>query len=151
MDASFAGLAEDLRPGALSEEEIARYGRHLSLPEVGAEGQRRLKAARVLIVGAGGLGAPLAIYLAAAGVGTLGIADFDFVEASNLQRQIIHGTKDVGRRKVASARDRIAGLNPHVRVVEHETRLSSENALDILRDYDIVADGSDNYPTRYLI
>ncbi|MDR2132624.1 MAG: molybdopterin-synthase adenylyltransferase MoeB, partial [Clostridiales Family XIII bacterium] len=131
--------------------EIARYDRHLSLPEVGAEGQRRLKAARVLVVGAGGLGAPLAIYLAAAGVGTLGIADFDFVEASNLQRQILHGTKDVGRRKVASARDRIESLNPYVRVVEHTTRLTSENALDILRNYDVVADGSDNYPTRYLV
>ncbi|MDR1949614.1 MAG: molybdopterin-synthase adenylyltransferase MoeB [Spirochaetaceae bacterium] len=135
----------------LSNEEITRYSRHLLLPELGIEGQRRLKAARVLIVGTGGLGAPLAMYLAAAGVGTLGILDFDFVEESNLQRQVIHGTRDIGRPKVASAKDRIKGINPHINVVTHNTTLSSANALDILRDYDVVADGTDNYQTRYLV
>jgi adenylyltransferase/sulfurtransferase len=135
----------------LSNGEIARYSRHLLLPELGIDGQRRLKAARVLIVGTGGLGAPLALYLAAAGVGTLGIADFDFVEESNLQRQVIHGTRDVGRPKVASARDRIKSINPHINVITYNTALSSANALDILKDYDVVADGTDNYPTRYLV
>ncbi|MDR0669362.1 MAG: molybdopterin-synthase adenylyltransferase MoeB, partial [Treponema sp.] len=135
----------------LSNGEIARYSRHLLLPELGIDGQRRLKAARVLIVGTGGLGAPLALYLAAAGVGTLGIVDFDFVEESNLQRQVIHGTRDVGRPKVASARDRIKSINPHINVITYNTTLSSANALDILKDYDVVADGTDNYPTRYLV
>jgi adenylyltransferase/sulfurtransferase len=135
----------------LSNGEIARYSRHLLLPELGIDGQRRLKAARVLIVGTGGLGAPLALYLAAAGVGTLGIVDFDFVEESNLQRQVIHGTRDVGRPKVASARDRIKSINPHISVITYNTALSSANALDILKDYDVVADGTDNYPTRYLV
>jgi adenylyltransferase/sulfurtransferase len=121
------------------------------LSEVGVKGQKRLMAARVLIVGAGGLGAPLALYLAAAGVGTLGILDFDFVEASNLQRQIIHGTKDIDRPKTASARDRIRELNPGVNVVIHNTRISSGNALEILQHYDVVADGTDNYQTRYLV
>ncbi|OYT72685.1 MAG: molybdenum cofactor biosynthesis protein MoeB [Chloracidobacterium sp. CP2_5A] len=135
----------------LTPEEYARYGRHLILPEVGLEGQRKLKQARVLMVGTGGLGAPLGMYLAAAGVGTLGIVDFDLVDASNLQRQIIHGTKDVGRPKVASARDRLQDINPNVRLEIHETRLTSRNALEIIREYDIVVDGTDNFPTRYLV
>ncbi len=134
----------------LSHEELRRYSRHLILPEVGLEGQRRLKAARVLLVGAGGLGSPLALYLAAAGVGTLGLVDFDVVEASNLQRQILHGTKDIGRSKLASARDRIADVNPHVRCELHETRLTASNALEIVREYDVVVDGTDNFATRYL-
>jgi sulfur-carrier protein adenylyltransferase/sulfurtransferase len=135
----------------LSSEELVRYARHLILPEVGIEGQRKLKAARVLCVGAGGLGSPLALYLTAAGVGTLGLVDFDVVDASNLQRQILHSTADVGRKKVDSAREKLAALNPTVRVVKHETALTSANALDILKDYDIVADGTDNFPTRYLV
>jgi adenylyltransferase/sulfurtransferase len=135
----------------LTNEEIGRYSRHLLLPEVGVAGQRRLKAARVLIVGTGGLGAPLALYLAAAGVGTLGIVDFDFVEESNLQRQVIHGTRDVGRPKVASAQDRIRAINPHCRVITYNTMLTGKNALEILKDYDVVADGTDNYQTRYLV
>ncbi|GHV75770.1 molybdenum cofactor biosynthesis protein MoeB [Spirochaetia bacterium] len=135
----------------LTNEEIGRYSRHLLLAEVGIEGQKRLKASRVLIVGTGGLGAPLALYLAAAGVGKLGIVDFDFVEESNLQRQVIHGTRDVGRPKVASAKDRIKSINPYCDVVIYNTMLSSENALDILKDYDVVADGTDNYQTRYLV
>jgi adenylyltransferase/sulfurtransferase len=145
------GLIPDERVSALSNDEISRYSRHLLLPEIGMEGQAKLQAARVLIVGTGGLGAPLALYLAAAGVGTLGIVDFDFVEASNLQRQIIHSTRDVDRPKVASARDRIKGLNPNVTVVEYNTMLTSANALDIIKDYDVVADGTDNYQTRYLV
>ncbi|MDR0553991.1 MAG: molybdopterin-synthase adenylyltransferase MoeB [Treponema sp.] len=136
---------------ALTNEEITRYSRHLLLPEVGVEGQRRLKAARVLLVGTGGLGAPLALYLAAAGVGTIGIVDFDFVEESNLQRQVIHSTRDVGRPKVASAQDRIKGVNPRCKVITHNVMLTSANALDIMKDYDIVADGTDNYQTRYLV
>jgi adenylyltransferase/sulfurtransferase len=135
----------------LSNDEIARYSRHLILPEVGIDGQRKLKKARVLMIGTGGLGAPLGMYLAAAGIGTLGIVDFDRVEASNLQRQIIHGTRDVGRPKIASAKDRIRNINPQVRVETYETRLTSKNALEILKDYDIVVDGTDNFPTRYLV
>ncbi|MDR1637866.1 MAG: molybdopterin-synthase adenylyltransferase MoeB [Treponema sp.] len=135
----------------LSNGEITRYSRHLLLPEVGVQGQKRLKAAKVLLVGTGGLGAPLALYLAAAGVGTLGIVDFDFVEESNLQRQVIHSTRDVGRPKVASAQDRIKGINPRCSIVTYNTMLSSANALDIIREYDIVADGTDNYQTRYLV
>jgi adenylyltransferase/sulfurtransferase len=135
----------------LSNEEVARYSRHLIMPEVGVEGQRRLKAARVLMIGTGGLGAPVGMYLAAAGVGTLGVVDFDVVETSNLQRQIIHGTKDVGRPKIESARDRLLDINPHVRVEAYETRLSSDNALELFRQYDIVVDGTDNFPTRYLV
>ena len=134
----------------LSHEELRRYGRHLILPDVAIGGQRKLKAARVLLIGAGGLGSPLALYLAAAGVGTLGLVDFDVVEASNLQRQILHGTKDIGRPKLASARDRIADINPHVRTELHDTRLTAANALGILREYDIVIDGTDNFATRYL-
>ncbi|MDR3280147.1 MAG: molybdopterin-synthase adenylyltransferase MoeB [Synergistaceae bacterium] len=141
----------DERTRDLSNDEISRYSRHLLLPEVGIEGQKRLAASRVLIVGTGGLGAPLALYLAAAGVGTLGVVDFDFVEASNLQRQIIHSNRDIDRPKTASAKDRIKGLNPGVEVVVHNTRLTSENALDIFAGYDLVADGTDNYQTRYLV
>jgi sulfur-carrier protein adenylyltransferase/sulfurtransferase len=141
----------DPRPGSeLGNEEILRYGRHLILPEVGMEGQRRLKSARVLLIGTGGLGSPLGLYLAAAGVGTLGLVDFDVVDFSNLQRQIIHGTNDVGRPKLHSARDRINEINPYVKVELHETLFTSENALDIVREYDIVIDGTDNFPTRYL-
>ncbi len=135
----------------LSNEEIARYSRHLIMPEVALDGQKKLKAARVLTIGAGGLGSPLAMYLAAAGVGTLGIVDFDVVDESNLQRQIIHGTSDLGRPKMESARDRIADLNPNVRVEAYEEPLSSENALEIFEDFDIVVDGTDNFPTRYLV
>ena len=135
----------------LSNEEIARYSRHLIMPEVALDGQKKLKQARVLTIGAGGLGAPLAMYLAAAGVGTLGIVDFDIVDESNLQRQIIHGTSDVGRPKMESARDRIKDINPNVNVEGFEEPLSSENALDIFKDFDIIVDGTDNFPTRYLV
>ncbi|MGI9105743.1 MAG: molybdopterin-synthase adenylyltransferase MoeB [Pyrinomonadaceae bacterium] len=135
----------------LSNEEIARYSRHLIMPEVGMEGQRRIKAASVLMIGTGGLGAPVGMYLAAAGVGRLGILDFDVVDESNLQRQIIHGTRDVGRPKTASARDRLCDINPHIQLDTHETRLTSENALELFRDYDIIVDGTDNFPTRYLV
>ncbi|MEO8227007.1 MAG: molybdopterin-synthase adenylyltransferase MoeB [Gemmatimonadota bacterium] len=140
----------DDRP-ALSHDELLRYSRHLLLPEVGEAGQRRLRAARVLLVGAGGLGSPAALYLAAAGIGTLGLVDFDEVDLTNLQRQILHGTADVGRSKLASASDRISDLNPGVQVETHETRLTSANALALLGQYDIVIDGSDNFPTRYLV
>jgi molybdopterin/thiamine biosynthesis adenylyltransferase/rhodanese-related sulfurtransferase len=135
----------------LSNDEIARYSRHLILPEVGLEGQQKLKAAKVLCVGTGGLGAPLTFYLAAAGIGTLGLVDFDVVDESNLQRQIIHSTRDVGRPKIDSAADKLQALNPYVKIVKHETMLTSANALDIIKDYDIVADGTDNFPTRYLV
>jgi adenylyltransferase/sulfurtransferase len=135
----------------LSPEEFRRYSRHLVMPEVGLDGQKRLKAARVLCVGAGGLGSPLALYLAAAGVGTLGVVDFDVVDASNLHRQVLHGSGDVGTPKLESAARRIAAINPNVRFVPFETRLSSENALEILKDFDMVADGTDNFPTRYLV
>jgi len=135
----------------LSHEEILRYSRHLILPDVGVEGQKKLKAARVLLVGAGGLGSPAALYLAAAGVGTLGIVDFDVVDKTNLQRQVLHGTSTVGISKLESARQRIHDLNPNVRVEPFETRLTADNALDIIRDFDIVADGTDNFPTRYLV
>ena len=148
---STPSIIPDDRLTTLSHAEIARYSRHLLLPEVGLEGQQRLKSAKVLLVGTGGLGAPVALYLAAAGVGTLGIVDFDFVEVSNLQRQIIHTTKDIDRPKVASAKDKIKAINPDVQVVTYNTALSSKNALDIIREYDIVVDGTDNYPTRYLI
>src|SRR5580698_1985736 len=136
---------------SLSNEEIARYSRHLLLPEVGMEGQQKLKAAKVLCVGTGGLGSPLAFYLAAAGVGTLGLVDFDVVDASNLQRQIIHSTADIGRKKLDSAAEKLIALNPVMNIVKHETMLTSANALEILKDYDVVADGTDNFPTRYLV
>ncbi len=135
----------------LDNDEVLRYSRHLIIPEVGLEGQRRLKASRVLLVGAGGLGSPLGLYLAAAGVGHLGLVDFDLVDLTNLHRQVIHGTKDLGRPKLDSARDRIADVNPHVHVETYDTRLTSQNALEILRGYDIVIDGTDNFPTRYLV
>jgi sulfur-carrier protein adenylyltransferase/sulfurtransferase len=135
----------------LTNEEVQRYSRHLILPEVGPDGQRRLKAARVLCVGAGGLGSPAALYLAAAGVGTIGIIDFDAVDMSNLQRQILHGTPDVGRSKLQSARDRLTALNPGVRVESYETALTSKNALELFREYDIILDGTDNFATRYLV
>ncbi|MGB7070818.1 MAG: molybdopterin-synthase adenylyltransferase MoeB [Pyrinomonadaceae bacterium] len=135
----------------LNSDEYARYSRHLILPEVGLEGQRKLKAARVLMIGTGGLGSPLGLYLASAGIGTLGIVDFDVVDTSNLQRQIIHGTKDVGRSKIASAKDRLEDVNPNTKVEAFETRLTSENALELFKDFDVVVDGTDNFPTRYLV
>ena len=135
----------------LSADEYARYSRHLILPEVGLEGQRKLKAARVLMIGTGGLGSPLGLYLAAAGVGTIGLVDFDVVDESNLQRQIIHGTKDVGRPKIASARERLNDINPNVKIEAHETRLTGENALELFKDFDVIVDGTDNFPTRYLV
>ncbi len=136
---------------ALAPEEIERYARHLVLPEVGGPGQNRLKAARVLVVGAGGLGAPLIQYLAAAGIGRIGIVDDDTVSLSNLQRQVIHGTPDLGRPKVESAGDAVARLNPHVAVVAHPHRITPENAVDLIASYDLVADGSDNFATRYAV
>src|SRR5499433_3831048 len=135
----------------LDNDEILRYSRHLIMPEVGMEGQQKLKAARVLCIGAGGLGSPLAVYLAAAGVGTLGIVDFDVVDFTNLQRQIIHTTADVGRKKLESAAEKLKAINPFLNVRTFETRLSSDNALDLFREFDIIADGTDNFPTRYLV
>ena len=140
-----------IQPAQLSKDEILRYSRHLIMPEVGMEGQLKLKQAKVLCIGAGGLGSPLALYLGAAGVGRLGIVDFDVVDYTNLQRQIIHGTTDVGRTKLESARDTLLEINPNVEIESFETRLTSDNALDIFREYDIVADGTDNFPTRYLV
>jgi len=134
-----------------ARDELLRYARHLALPHMGMEGQIRLREARVLCVGAGGLGSPVALYLAAAGVGTLGLVDHDEVDVSNLQRQILHGTSDVGRPKLASARERLADLNPHVEVETHAERLTSANALEVLEGYDVVVDGTDNFPTRYLV
>lgn len=136
---------------SLDTAEVARYGRHITLPQVGVEGQRRLKAARVLVVGAGGLGSPAALFLAAAGVGTLGLVDFDVVDVTNLHRQLLHGTADVGRLKLDSAVDRLHDVNPHVQLERHDTRLTSANALEIMRGYDIVLDGTDNFATRYLV
>ena len=136
---------------ALSNQEVARYSRHLIMPEVGMDGQLKLKAASVLCIGAGGLGSPVAMYLTAAGVGRIGLVDFDVVDYSNLQRQVIHGTPDVGRSKLDSARDTLAAINPEVRIDTHEIALTSANAFDVLRDYDIVVDGTDNFPTRYLV
>ena len=135
---------------ALSAEEVKRYSRHLIMPEMGMDGQRRLKAGSVLCIGAGGLGSPAAMYLAAAGVGRIGVVDFDVVDFSNLQRQIIHGTKDVGRSKLASAKDRLVDINPHIQVDTYEEALSSENALRLFEPYDVILDGTDNFPTRYL-
>ncbi len=134
----------------LSQDEIRRYSRHLILPEVGLAGQKKLRATSVLCIGAGGLGSPIAMYLAAAGIGRLGLVDFDLVDLSNLQRQVLHGTADVGRPKTDSARETIQQINPHVEIVVHQTRLTSQNALALLRPYDIIADGTDNFPTRYL-
>ncbi len=135
----------------LSRDEVFRYSRHLIIPDVAMDGQKRLKNARVLLIGAGGLGSPNAMYLAAAGVGRIGMVDFDDVDASNLQRQVIHGTSDIGRPKLDSARDKIIEINPYVEVTLHQTRLSSDNAREIIRGYDLVVDGSDNFPTRYLV
>ncbi|GAB3871906.1 hypothetical protein GCM10029964_009360 [Kibdelosporangium lantanae] len=135
----------------LTKDEVARYSRHLIIPDVGVAGQKRLKNARVLVVGAGGLGSPALLYLAAAGVGTLGIVDFDVVDESNLQRQVIHGVSDVGKPKAVSARESIAEINPLVKVNLHQEHLNSENALDIFRDYDLILDGTDNFATRYLV
>jgi adenylyltransferase/sulfurtransferase len=154
-----APVASEMRRGTateadlpdLSQEEVQRYSRHLIMPEVGMDGQRRLKAGSVLCIGAGGLGSPAAMYLAAAGIGRIGIVDFDVVDYSNLQRQLLHGTPDVGRSKLVSARDRIHALNPHVQVDTYETLLSSQNALDLFSGYDVILDGTDNFPTRYLV
>jgi molybdopterin/thiamine biosynthesis adenylyltransferase/rhodanese-related sulfurtransferase len=140
-----------VEPVTLSKEEILRYSRHLIMPEVGMDGQTKLKAAKVLCIGAGGLGSPLALYLAAAGVGTLGVVDFDVVDFTNLQRQIIHSTADVGRPKLDSAAEKIKAINPFVQVRPFETRLTSANALELFRQFDIVVDGTDNFPTRYLV
>jgi len=144
---------ETVKPAevTLSNEEVLRYSRHLIMPEVGMEGQLKLKAAKVLTIGAGGLGSPLAMYLAAAGVGTIGVVDFDVVDFTNLQRQIIHSTADVGRKKLDSAEESIRDINPFVNVRKYETRLDSSNALEIFRDFDIIVDGTDNFPTRYLV
>src|SRR2546421_7915963 len=134
----------------LSPQEVARYSRHLIMPEVALEGQKRLKASSVLLIGAGGLGSPLGLYLAAAGVGRIGLVDFDVVDFSNLQRQVLHGTPDVGRSKLQSAKDRLQAINPEVHLDLYETRLSSANALEIFAPYDVIIDGTDNFPTRYL-
>ncbi|MGA3211333.1 MAG: molybdopterin-synthase adenylyltransferase MoeB [Terriglobales bacterium] len=140
-----------IAPSSLSNEEVLRYSRHLIMPEVGMEGQQKLKAARVLCIGAGGLGSPVALYLAATGVGTLGIVDFDVVDFTNLQRQVLHTTADVGRPKLESAAEKIAAINPHVEVRRFETHLTSQNAIELFRDFDLVVDGTDNFPTRYLV
>jgi adenylyltransferase/sulfurtransferase len=136
---------------SLTQPELARYARHIIMPEVGTDGQRKLKAARVLVIGTGGLGSPLALYLAAAGVGTLGLVDYDVVDVSNLQRQIIHGTADLGRSKCQSAANRLRDVNPEVKLELREERFTSKNALEVVKDYDIVVDGTDNFPTRYLV
>jgi len=148
---SFESLVEGRALPHLDSAEIRRYSRHLILPEVGTEGQRRLKAAKVLMIGTGGLGSPLGLYLAAAGVGTLGIVDFDVVDESNLQRQVLFGISDVGRPKIEAAAARLRDINPHIKIVPYETRLESSNALDLFRDYNLVVDGTDNFPTRYLV
>lgn len=146
------GLPAGQRPvPELTNDEVKRYSRHLIMPEVGVDGQRKLKASRVLCIGAGGLGSPVAMYLAAAGVGTLGIVDFDVVDFSNLHRQILHGTSDVGRSKLASARDKLTAINPEVKIVLHEVALTSQNALELFAPYDVIVDGTDNFPTRYLV
>jgi adenylyltransferase/sulfurtransferase len=146
-----AGVPHPSGEGALSREEILRYSRHLIMPEVAMDGQLKLKAARVLLVGTGGLGAPLGLYLTAAGIGRIGLVDFDAVDFTNLQRQVIFGTQDVGKSKLEAARTRLHDLNPHVEIVSHETRLTSENAMEIFEDYDVIVDGTDNFPTRYLV
>jgi adenylyltransferase/sulfurtransferase len=148
---SAAAVDTDRELPTLTNDEVKRYSRHLIMPEVGVDGQRKLKAAKVLCIGAGGLGSPVAMYLAAAGVGTIGIVDFDVVDFSNLQRQILHGTPDVGRSKLASAKDRLNAINPEIEVRTHEVALSSQNALDLFKPYDVIVDGTDNFPTRYLV
>jgi adenylyltransferase/sulfurtransferase len=144
-------VAPPPQPAGLSKEEVLRYSRHLIMPEVGMDGQLKLKQAKVLLVGTGGLGAPLGLYLAAAGVGRLGLVDFDVVDFTNLQRQVTFGSSDVGRKKLEATKERLANLNPNIQIETHEAQLTSANALDILRDYDIVVDGTDNFPTRYLV
>lgn len=151
MSIAFEPQVTRLSQQKLSTEEVARYSRHLIMPEVGMEGQKRLKAARVLLIGAGGLGSPLALYLAAAGVGRIGLVDFDVVDFSNLQRQVLHSTLDVGRPKLQSAREKLQAINPTVQLDLHDTRLSAANALQIFQPYDIIIDGTDNFPTRYLV
>jgi adenylyltransferase/sulfurtransferase len=146
-----APTAVDTELPTLTQDEIKRYSRHLIMPEVGMDGQRKLKASSVLCIGAGGLGSPAAMYLAAAGVGRIGIVDFDVVDYSNLQRQLLHGTPDVGRSKLQSAKDRLTALNPHVQIDTYETSLSSQNALELFAPYDVILDGTDNFPTRYLV
>jgi len=136
---------------SFSHSEYARYNRHIIIPEFGLEGQKKLKAAKVLIIGSGGLGSPVLLYLAAAGVGTLGIVDFDIVDDSNLQRQVLFGVNEIGKPKVEAARQRLLSLNPHINIVTYNTQLTSQNALDIIKEYDVVADGTDNFPTRYLV
>src|SRR5512139_1977547 len=143
-------MRPEMLPG-LSHEEILRYSRHLIMPEVGMKGQRKLKAASVLVIGTGGLGSPVALYLAAAGVGRIGLVDYDVVDYSNLQRQVIHGTSSVGKPKLESAKARILDINPHVQVDTYNTPLTSDNALEILGPYDVIIDGTDNFPTRYLV
>jgi adenylyltransferase/sulfurtransferase len=145
------GVAEPVAAAELTKDEVLRYSRHLIIPEVGVEGQLKLKQAKVLLVGAGGLGAPLGLYLTAAGVGRIGVVDFDVVDVTNLQRQVIHGTSDVGRKKLDSAADSMREINPAVQIDKYDVALTSENALDILKDYDLVIDGTDNFPTRYLV
>jgi sulfur-carrier protein adenylyltransferase/sulfurtransferase len=144
-------LGDRISSVALTPSEIQRYARHLIMPEVAMEGQRRLKAAKVLCIGTGGLGAPLSLYLAAAGVGTLGLADFDVVDLSNLQRQIIHFTSDIGRPKIASAEEKLKAINPEITINRHEHSIDSSNALDLFAGYDVIVDGTDNFPTRYLV
>src|SRR6516164_5833188 len=150
MELTMATTLAPHEPPSLSNEEVLRYSRHLIMPEVGMEGQQKLKAARVLCIGTGGLGSPLALYLAAAGVGTIGLVDFDVVDVSNLQRQIIHTTPDVGRPKIDSAQEKLQALNPDLVVRRFEFPINSENALDIFRGFDVIVDGTDNFPTRYL-
>src|SRR5215475_4422709 len=147
-------MATTLAPeqlAALSKDEILRYSRHLIMPEVGMEGQQKLKAAKVLTIGAGGLGSPLGLYLAAAGVGTLGLVDFDIVDESNLHRQVLFGRTSVGKAKTQAATERLRDVNPHIQVIPYETRLDSSNALELFKDYDVIVDGTDNFPTRYLV
>jgi sulfur-carrier protein adenylyltransferase/sulfurtransferase len=151
MATKIAGLAGNPEAASLTNEEILRYSRHLIMPEVGMEGQLKLKSARVLLIGTGGLGAPLGLYLTAAGVGHIGLVDFDVVDFTNLQRQVTFGTTDVGKPKTEAAGARLSNLNPDVQITRHETRLTSENALELFKDYDIVVDGTDNFPTRYLV
>src|SRR5436853_4698391 len=151
MPSAPAPLSARAEAVTLSPQEVARYSRHLIMPEVALEGQKRLKAASVLLIGAGGLGSPLGLYLAAAGIGRIGLVDFDVVDFSNLQRQVLHGTPDVGRPKLHSAKDRLQAINPEVQLDLYETRLSSANALKIFEPYDIVIDGTDDFPTRYLV
>jgi adenylyltransferase/sulfurtransferase len=151
MPATFDLIGTRAERVVLTQQEVARYSRHLIMPEVALDGQKRLKAARVLLIGAGGLGSPLGLYLAAAGIGRLGLVDFDVVDFSNLQRQVLHGTPDVGRLKLQSAKDRLQAINPEVQIDLYETRITSANALSILDPYDIVIDGTDNFPTRYLV